>query len=158
VWFIDFNNYVVRQIDPNGIITTVIGNHQLGDSPSSDGVPEINALQAANNHTPTLLFNNDTLYLAAWHESRVKSVTMADMMMQDVAGRASRSYYDGDGSDALAAGIDLPSSIAFDPQGNLVFMDQGNLVVRMVDSTNTIHTIVGQCIIEAVPCSDTVQP
>ncbi|HWH53731.1 MAG TPA: hypothetical protein VN651_19420, partial [Gemmatimonadaceae bacterium] len=33
-----------------------------------------------------------------------------------------------------------------------------NLVVRMVDSTNTIHTIAGQCIIEAVPCSATVQP
>src|SRR6185312_3989859 len=67
-------------------------------------------------------------------------------------------FYDGDGSDALSAGIDLPSSITFDPSGNLVFMDQGNLVVRMVDSTNTIHTIAGQCIIEAVPCSATVQP
>src|SRR6185503_15661081 len=30
VWFIDFNNYVVRRIDDKGIVTTVVGNHQLG--------------------------------------------------------------------------------------------------------------------------------
>jgi hypothetical protein len=158
VWFIDFNNYVIRSIDPTGIVHTVIGNHNLGDSPSSDGLMAIAALQASNNHTPSLTFSNGYLYLPAWHESRVKRVRLSDMMMENVAGRGVRTHYDGDGASALTAGVDLPSNITFDPQGNLVFMDQGNLVVRMVDSSQIIHTIVGQCIIEAMPCSTTVLP
>jgi len=159
VWFLDFNNYVVRQIDRDGIVHTIIGNHQLGDSPASDGLPSIAALQASNNHTPSMTFGADGyLYLAAWHESRIKRVRLSDMMMENVAGRGVRTHYDGDGGPATQAGIDLPSSIAFDPQGNLVFMDQGNLVVRTIDSTATIHTLVGQCVIEAVPCSATIRP
>jgi hypothetical protein len=155
VWFIDFNNYVVRQIDDKGIVTTVIGNHELGDSPASDGLPSIAALQASNNHTPSMTFHSDGyLYLPAWHESRVKRVHLADMMMENVAGRATRAHYDGDGGPAATAGVDLPSSITFDPQGNVVFMDQGNLVVRKIDAaTGNISTIVGQCIIEAVSCA-----
>jgi hypothetical protein len=158
VWFIDFNNYVIREIDAFGVVRTVVGNHKLGDSPASDGLTEIEALQAANNHTPTMAFGDGYLYLPAWHESRIKRVRLPDMMMENVAGRAVRGFYDGDGGPAATAGIDLPASITFDPQGNLVFMDQGNLVVRMIDTQNNIHTIVGQCIIEQVPCSDTVLP
>jgi hypothetical protein len=159
VWFIDFNNYVIRRIDDKGIITTVIGNSQLGDSPADQGLTASPALDSANNHTTQMLFDNGTLYLAAWHESRVKSVTLSNMMMQNVAGRASRAYYDGDGGPAMMAGLDLPSGVTVDPSGNLVLMDQGNLVVRQIDTaTNTISTIAGRCVIEAVPCSDTVRP
>src|SRR5438067_540611 len=123
VWFIDFNNYVVRQIDAQGDIHTLIGNGQLGDSPASDGLTSIPALQAFNNHTPTMTFANGYLYLAAWHESRIKRVRLSDMMMENVAGRATRGLYDGDGADPLKAALSLPSSITFDPQGNLVLMD-----------------------------------
>jgi DNA-binding beta-propeller fold protein YncE len=105
-----------------------------------------------------MTFTNGYLYLAAWHEGRIKRVSLSDMMMENVAGRASRAHYDGDEGPAMMAGVDLPSSVTFDPQGNLVFMDQGNLVVRMVDSAQTIHTIAGKCVIEATPCSDTVLP
>ena len=158
LWLMDFNRYVIRRIDARGIVTTVVGNTHLGDSPASDGLTSIGALQASGNHTPSLLFHDGFLYLPAWHESRIKRVDLATMMMENVAGRATRSYYDGDGGPALTAGIDLPSSVTFDPQGNLVFMDQGNLVIRRVEADGTIHTIVGQCIVEAVPCSATVQP
>lgn len=154
VWFIDFNNYVIRQIDDQGVVHTVIGNHKLGDSPASDMVPSIDALQASNNHTPSMTFHDGYLYLPAWHESRVKRVNLANNMMELVAGRGVRSFYDGDGGPALDAGIDLPASIAFDPQGNLTFMDQGNLVVRQVDSAQMIHTVVGKCVIEAKSCTD----
>ncbi len=153
VWFIDFNNYVVRQIDDQGVIHTVIGNHRLGDSPSDLGVATVAALDAANNHTPTMAFANGYVYLAAWHESRLKRVRLSDMMMENVGGRGTRAHYDGDGAAAMKAGVDEPSSIAFDPQGNLTFMDQGNLVVRQIDSAGLIHTLVGACIIEAADCA-----
>ena len=158
VWFIDFNNYVVREIDPMGDIHTIVGNGHLGDSPASDGVNEIAARQAANNHTTGLFVANNYLYLAAWHESRVKRVDLSNMMMENYAGDASREKYSGDGGPAMNAQIDLPSSIALDPAGDIVIMDQGNQVVRKIDSTGTISTIVGQCVVEVTPCSASNQP
>ena len=149
LWFIDFNNYVVRQIDDKGIIHTVVGNGQLGDSPASDGLMSVPALQAFNNHTPTMVFASGYLWFASWHESRIKRVDLATMSMTNVAGRATRGLYDGDGADPMKAALSLPSSIAFDPAGNLVVMDQENQVVRKIDMTaNTISTIAGQCIVE----------
>ncbi|HSK04483.1 MAG TPA: hypothetical protein VK932_24680 [Kofleriaceae bacterium] len=145
VWVLDFNNYVVRAIDRQGKIRTVVGNGMLGDSPP-DGVPSIPALEAAFNHTSDLLFHDGYLYLAAWHNARIKRVRLSDMMLENVAGRGRRLYYDGDGGPALTASLDLPSSIAIDPAGNLVIMDQGNQVIRRVDASGTIETIVGRCI------------
>jgi len=155
VWFIDFNNYVVRQIDDQGIITTVIGNSLLGDSPASEGLTQIPALQAANNHTTELAFGPDgNLYLSAWHESRVKKVDMSSMMMELYAGTGSRTFYTGDGGPAADAKVDLPSGISFDATGNMALMDQGNQVIRQIDtSTGNISTIAGQCIIEVEDCA-----
>jgi len=153
VWFIDFNNYVVRRIDEAGIISTVVGNHRLGSSPASDNLTSIAALSASNNHTPTMTVFDGYLYLPAWHESRIKRVRMSDMTMENVAGKATRSLYTGDGGPAIDAALDLPSSIVFDRDGNLVFTDQGNLVIRKIDSAGIISTIVGKCIIEATSCA-----
>ncbi len=154
VWFIDFNNYVIRSIDTSGNIHTVFGNGELGSSPASDGLMEVPALQSYNNHTPTLLIKDDYLYLAAWHESRVKRVRLSDMMLENYAGRGVRAYYDGDGGPAINAALDLPSSIAVDPVGNLVVTDQANQVIRLVDHTDdTIHTIVGSCVLVEATCT-----
>jgi hypothetical protein len=158
VWFIDFNNYVIRTIDANGIIQTVIGSGELGDSPATEQLATIPALQSKNNHTPTFMFSGDYVYLASWHESRVKRVKLGDMNMELFAGRGVRTHYDGDGGPAAMAGVDLPASIALDPAGNFVFTDQGNLVVRKIDAAGIISTIVGQCIVEETPCGSGVQP
>src|SRR5262245_55839602 len=34
LWVVDFNNYLVRAVDKQGIIRTVVGTGELGDSPS----------------------------------------------------------------------------------------------------------------------------
>ena len=159
VWFIDFNNYVVREIDKQGIIHTIEGNGQLGDSPSSDGLTQVPALMAYNNHTTELAVKDGYLYLAAWHESRVKRVDLTSMMMENYAGAGVREAYTGDNGPALTADIDLPSSIAWDPAGDLVLMDQGNQVVRKIDSTGTITTIAGMCVADkVVQCAAGEQP
>src|SRR6185503_13665125 len=113
----------VRAIDRDGIIRTVVGSGVLGDSPPA-GVASIPALDAELNHTADLLFHGDLLYLAAWHNSRVKRVRLTDMTLENYAGRGRRTYYDGDGGPALAASLDLPASIAVDLDGELTIMDQ----------------------------------
>ena len=159
VWFIDFNTYVVRAIDKHGVIRTVVGNGQLGDSPASDGLTEIPARQAYNNHTTDMLFADGYLYLAAWHESRVKRVRLSDMEMENFAGRGVREQYDGDGGPALDAAFDLPVGLARDAAGDLIVVDQGNQVVRMVDPQDLVHTIAGRCVADTqVACAPGEQP
>ena len=153
LWFIDFNNYVIRAIGADGMISTVVGTGDLGSSPADLGLTEVSALQAANNHTPTMTLRDGYLYLSAWHESRIKRVRLSDMMMENYAGAAKRTYYDGDGGPALTAAVDLPASIAFSPAGDLVFMDQANQVIRRIDPVDqTIETIVGRCVVEQQSC------
>lgn len=157
VWVLDFNTYRVRSIDASGTIKTVVGNGVLGDSPEP-GLTQVPAIAAAMNHTSDLFFHDGYLYLSAWHNSRIKRVRLSDMMIENYAGVGRRTYYDGDGGPALGASLDLPSSIALDPNNNIVIMDQANQVVRKVDAQNVITTIVGSCIVEDTACAPGEQP
>ncbi len=145
LWVLDFNNYVVRAIGTDGRLRTVIGSGDVGDSPA-EGTTQTPALAATFNHTTDLVFHDGALYLAAWHNSRVKRVRLADMMLENVAGRGRRTYYDGDGGPALEATLDVPSGLAFDSNGNLAVMDQNNQVVRKIDRDGMIHRIAGMCV------------
>ncbi|MBA3458096.1 MAG: hypothetical protein H0T42_33750 [Deltaproteobacteria bacterium] len=158
LWVLDFNNYVVRAVDANGTIQSMIGNGEVGDGPDP-GVTEMPALEAPFNHTTDLFFHDDYLYLCAWHSSRVKRVRLSDMMISNFAGRGRRTYYDGDGGAALEASLDLPSSITLAPDGSLVIMDQANQAVRKVDTAGVMSTIVGTCVVELdAPCADGTLP
>jgi sugar lactone lactonase YvrE len=159
IWVLDFNNLVVRTIDHDGIIRPVIGNGEVGDSPPV-GVPSMPALDATFNHTSDLFFHEGYLYMAAWHNSRIKRVNLSDMMLENFAGAGRRTYYDGDGGPALLASLDLPSSITLDPEGNIVIMDQANQVIRRINKAdNTIDRIAGVCVVELdVPCGLGEQP
>ncbi|HEY5934458.1 MAG TPA: hypothetical protein VIU61_07485 [Kofleriaceae bacterium] len=159
VWILDFNNYVIRLIDAEGNLQTVIGNGQVGDSPAP-GVPSMPAIDALFNHTTDLFFHDGYVYLSAWHSSRIKRVKLATMQIENYAGRGVRLYYDGDDGPALDAALDLPSSIERDPRTNhIVIMDQANQVVRMIDGNGMISKIVGKCVVEFdQPCAPGVQP
>ncbi|HWO20580.1 MAG TPA: hypothetical protein VNO30_17545 [Kofleriaceae bacterium] len=157
LWLLDFNNFRVRAIDGKGVIRTVVGSGDIGDSPP-EGVAQIPALEASFSHLSNLLFHGDYLYLAAWHNSRIKRVRLADMMLENYAGRGRRTYYDGDGGPARAASLDLPASITFDPAGNLVLLDQGNQVLRSIDGSGTIRTLAGKCVANPEECGPGVAP
>jgi sugar lactone lactonase YvrE len=156
LWVIDFNNYLVRAIDSDGQIRSVIGNGMVGDSPPPN-VSQMPAGDASFNHTTDLVFHGGYLYLAAWHNSRVKRVRIADMVLENFAGAGRRSRYDGNGGPALEASFDLPVSIAIDRDGNVVVMDQANQVVRRIDERGVVDAIAGQCVVEnEAPCASPV--
>jgi hypothetical protein len=149
LWVIDFNNYVVRAIDAGGMITTVIGNGDVGDCP--DHTP---ALEAPFSHVTDLRFHDGYLYLASWHNSRIKRVRLSDMMVENFAGRGARTHYDGDGGPAIDAALDLPAALAVRGDGAIVVMDQANQVVRAIDPAGVINTILGKCIADVeAPCA-----
>lgn len=149
LWVLDFNNYVIRAVDADGIIEPVVGTGLLGDSPPPD-VASVPCTEALFNHTPDLFFTDDYLYLAAWHNTRVKRVDLATMHLENFAGIGRRTLYHGDGGPALAAAVDLPSSVAEAPNGDIVFMDQANQVIRRVDGEGIVHRVAGTCIVDDV--------
>jgi hypothetical protein len=154
LWVPDFNNFIVRVVDADGDIRTVVGSGELGDSPPA-GVDRVPALEASLNHNTNLVFRDGYVYIAAWHNSRIKRVRLSDMTLENFGGRGVRLEYDGDGGAARDAAFDLPAAMAFDPDGNLTFMDQGNQVIRQIDPAGVVRTIAGQCVVEdfEVPCA-----
>jgi DNA-binding beta-propeller fold protein YncE len=157
LWVLDFNNYVVRAIDRHGVIRTVVGSGLVGSDPPP-GVPSVPALEAALNHSSDLAFRDGYLYIAAWHNSQIKRVRLADMTIENYAGRGRRTYYDGDGGPAISSSLDLPASLAFDSAGRLLLMDQENQVVRRIDGDGTIRTVAGRCVTESELCNASVPP
>jgi DNA-binding beta-propeller fold protein YncE len=117
------------------IITTAIGGGP-NDMPAIDAdvnEPYQLALDSAGN-----------LYIAAGSQNRVFKVSTSGTLTV-VAGTGLPGYAgDGVSGGAANALLNNPAGVAVDPSGNVYISDNNNCVIRKVDTTNTITTIVGQ--------------
>jgi len=158
IFLLDWNNHRVRRIDTDGVIHHVAGRGELGgtlDDPVNSDF----------NHPTGMVFDptGTGIVLAAWHNSKIRVIDIDSGDIVDNCGDGRRAYF-GDDGPALTASLDLPASIAYDPTGNLVIMDQANQVLRYVDPEGNIHKLAGQCVIDAPqpsgpgPCADGVDP
>jgi DNA-binding beta-propeller fold protein YncE len=146
VYILDWNNHRIRKLE-NGIIRHVAGRGELGgtlDDPANSDF----------NHPTGMLFTpgEGSLVVAAWHNSMIRTLDLATGVIRDTCGDGRRAYW-GDGGPALSASLDLPASLAWDPQGNLVVLDQANQVLRYIDPAGSIHPLYGRCVIDAAPPS-----
>src|SRR5262249_19343118 len=83
------------------------------------------------------------MVIAAWHNSRVKTVDLTSGAITDVCGTGRRGFA-GNGGPASMATLDLPVAVKFDADGNLYIADQANQMVRKVDhATGIIDTTAG---------------
>lgn len=141
VYYIDWNNHRIRTWDPKTELTrTVIGANILGDKGSGE-IPT----SASLNHPTGITFDKQgRLWIAAWHNSKLKRIDPTKNILEDVCGTGARAF-GGDGvvGGAKKAKLDLPSSVAFDSQGNVYFSDQANQRIRKVDTADTVTTVVG---------------
>lgn len=139
-YYIDWENHRIRAWDSkSGMTATVAGNSELGDTGS--GGP---ALNAHMNHPGNLAFNAaGDLLIAAWHNSRVKSVDFKTGLLTNLYGDGNRAFA-GDGGPAAKCKFDLPSSVASDSKGNIYVSDQANQRIRKIDpATGNVSTVVG---------------
>jgi sugar lactone lactonase YvrE len=99
--------------------------------------------------------------IAAWHNSKIKRIDPKTHLVTDLCGSGARDYL-GDGGACFGAegqqlvALDLPSSVAFDEQGNLFIADQANQVVRRLDAQGIVTTVVGSCPKGGFGCPDGV--
>jgi DNA-binding beta-propeller fold protein YncE len=142
LYIADWNNHRIRQLTSDGIVHFIAGNGELGgslDDPTNGDF----------NHPTGLLFDSTgtKLYISAWHNSKVLILDLPSGGLIDSCGTGARSYT-GDEGPGLKAALNLPASIAWDPQGQLTILDEANQVIRNIDSAGNIHRIAGQCVID----------
>jgi len=150
LYVVDWNNHRVRVITDDGTMHIVAGVGELGvaaDDPTTDRL----------NHPTNVTFDPmgppTEMWIAAWHNSRIKKVDLTTGTIIDVCGTGKRGFA-GNGGPADAAVLDLPVAVVFDGAGNLLIADQANQMIRRVDrSDDVITTIAG-----TGHCADSVNP
>jgi len=134
-YLLDWNNHRVRTIE-NGVVMTVIGTGELGDA------PEGKATEVRLNHPTHVSFDaSDRLVLSAWHNSKIMKLDEAGYLHR-ICGDGVRAF-SGDGGLAIDAEVDLPTSTAFAPNGDMYLTDQASVRIRKVGADGIISTVVG---------------
>ena len=137
IFVADATNNVVRMINTLGIITTVAGNDTVGYS--GDGFPAVHA--RLDSPYAVAVDRSCNLFIADYNNDVIRKVDDTGGI-STYAGSGTYGYY-GNGGPATAAGLDHPSGIALDTLGNLYIADSHNNVIRMVNPSGVISTVVG---------------
>ena len=130
VFIADRDNNRVRQIEPDGMISTFIGAEDGSDEPGTEGrlaAPRGVAVDADGN-----------VYVADTGNHQVRKVD-AEGMITPVAGTGGL----GDGGPATKARLLDPKGLAVDTDGTLYIADTGNNRIRKMDTDGIITTFAG---------------
>jgi adhesin/invasin len=158
LYILDWNNHRVRTLGDDGKVRWVAGRGELGGSLDDPANGDFN-------HPTNIILDHsgDNIVMAAWHNSKIRVINRATGAVADTCGDGKRAYF-GDEGPALTASLDLPASLAYDPAGNLVVMDQANQVLRFIDDQDQIHRLAGRCVVDAPApngpgaCAEGVEP
>ncbi|MBL8915331.1 MAG: hypothetical protein JNM17_31800 [Archangium sp.] len=141
-YVLDWNNHRIRKITTDGKMLAVAGRGELGgtlDDPANSDF----------NHPTGMAFDaQGNMLIAAWHNSKIRKIDLTTNAIVDTCGDGRRAYF-GDNGPALTSVLDLPTSLAFAPSGDLIVMDQANMVLRRIDPSGNIHLYAGRCVIDA---------
>ena len=143
LYFSEANNFRVRKIDTNGIITTVAGNGDPVGSPN--GVPATST--GIGQPLGIVLDAEGNLYIAKWDYAPGPNhplVLKVDLngLITIFAGNG-QSGYSGDGGPATQAALVNPIGLAADAAGNVYMADYYGGRVRKVDPKGIISTVAG---------------
>lgn len=136
-YIVDWNNHRIRRINADGTTESVVGTGELGDAQDGEG-----AYSNLNHPTHMSVAPNGKFIIAAWHNSKLMEFDPATTELTTICGNGMRSF-GGDGGPAKDALLDLPTSTAFDADGNMYITDQANQRIRVVDIDGIINTHVG---------------
>lgn len=142
----DQQNYRIRRIDLDGIISTVAGSGVAGFA--GDGGPALEASfrwDADSNPEPSggIALAGDTLYVSDSLNHRIRAIDLETGIIETVAGTGEAGY-SGDRGPALAARLASPQDLEIGPEGDLYFADNWNHAVRAIDlASGEIRTVAG---------------
>jgi len=119
------------------IITTIAGNNIEGDA--GDGGPAT----AAELNIPVGIArdHHGNLFVSEFFGNAIRKITPTGVI-STIAGSGVAGY-SGDGGPATAATLDNPEGLAIDKYDNVYVADNGNNVVRKIDTNGIITTYAG---------------
>lgn len=149
VWFIDWNNHLVRRVMHDQTVVTEVG--WIDPIFPGDGAPggaEKTADGAVGtdvqlNHPTDLVQEPDGKVLVmAWHNHKLREVDPRTGRVRILAGGP--GGFAGDGGPLAMALFKQPKALERDAAGDLYILDQQNFRIRKVDhTTGMIKTIAG---------------
>jgi sugar lactone lactonase YvrE len=137
IFLADTGNNRVREIAPDGTITTIAGTGQQGFA--GDGGPATKA--RLNSPSGLALMPDGSLLIADTGNNRVRRVA-SDGTISTVAGNGGVGSA-GDGGPATSAGLNMPVDVAAPPGAGFFVAEQGGDRVRFVDPTGRITRVAG---------------
>ncbi|MCX6043672.1 MAG: tandem-95 repeat protein [Chloroflexi bacterium] len=137
VYIADSGNHLIRKVDASGNSSTFAGNHTSGYS--GDGGAAISA--ELSNPSGVAVDSLDNVYIADTGNHVVRMVDGSGNITTTVG--TGTAGYSGDGGAAISAELSNPSGVALDSLDNLYIADTGNHVIRMMDGSGNITTMVG---------------
>ncbi|HKO93645.1 MAG TPA: hypothetical protein VJU61_20975 [Polyangiaceae bacterium] len=144
VWFIDWNNHMVRRVLADQTVETVLGDPSgfPGDGGPGEGPEGVLGTTVALNHPTDLAFDVDgTLLVMAWHNHKLRKldpVTLTTLV--ECGGGAG---FRGDGMPASTALFRQPKSLVVGAAGERYIVDQQNYRIRVIDAAGIITTLAG---------------
>lgn len=133
----DCFNHVVRKLNTAGIITTAAG---IG-TPGFSGDGGLAASAMLSGPSAVAFDPGGNLYIADYTNNRIRMVNTSSII-STFAGNGSGSF-SGDGGQATAASMWIPTGVGADGAGNVYICDHNNSRIRVVNTSGTITTIAG---------------
>lgn len=149
VWFIDWNNHLVRRVLLDGTVKTYVG--WIDPIFPGDGVPGPAERSAEGvlgtdvqlNHPTDLAIAADgKILVMAWHNHKLRELDPITGNVRILAGAG--GGYAGDGATTMGALFKQPKSLELDAQGNMYILDQQNFRIRKIEhGSNAMSLIAG---------------
>ncbi len=137
VYIVDTESSRVRRLTPGERMESFAGMGTLGFA--GDGA---SATEARFNRPQGIAIAKDgRVFIADTNNNKIR-VIEADGVIRTFAGTKTRGFL-GDGTAALGARLASPTSLGFDGNGNLFFLDTGNGRIRKIGADGIVSTVVG---------------
>jgi DNA-binding beta-propeller fold protein YncE len=144
-YFLDWNNHLVRRVNQDGTVETVIGDFVGDGAPGNTDfvAPGAPGLTVSLNHPTDLVFDDaGHMILMAWHNHKIRVWDPATGLVTVMCGRG--ATYAGDGtSDLGMVRFNQPKALVRASDGTLYVLDQRNFIVRRIDPDRTVSTFAG---------------
>jgi sugar lactone lactonase YvrE len=134
IFIADAGNNCIRQITPDGFVSTHAGNGVAGfkDGPGAQAM--------FNFPSGITLDSNENVYVTDNQNSRIRKVT-AGGIVSTFAGTGEVGFKDG--AAKTEAKFNFPLSLDIDGQGNIFVADAGNFRIRKIGTDGTVSTFAG---------------
>lgn len=149
VWFIDWNNHLVRRVLADDTVVSVVGwtdpvfpgdGLSGGAERTAEGAPGTDV--QLNHPTDLAQLPDGKVLVMAWHNHKLRQIDPATGRVRILGGAG--AGFAGDGMPLDQVLFRQPKALERDAAGNLYILDQQNFRVRKVDAvTGLVSTVAG---------------